>query len=89
MESPSDRAKIYSAPMRRIIFIVLRLYVLAAIGTRIAEAAGVWRRCGCTAQCWCKKPGLSLFRWVVPVKHRSVDPETKRELADAEARLVA
>jgi hypothetical protein len=75
--------------MRRIIFIALRLFVLAAIVTRVAEAAGVWRRCGCAPECWCKKPGLSLFRWVVPLKHRALDPQAKQALAEIDAQLVA
>jgi hypothetical protein len=74
--------------MRRFIFLVLRVYVLAAIATRVAEALGVWRQCGCAPDCWCKKPGLSLFRWVVPVKHQSVDATGEidlRDLAEAHA----
>jgi hypothetical protein len=27
-------------------------------------------RCGCGADCWCKRPILSTFRWVFPWKHR-------------------
>ena len=74
--------------MRRFIFLILRLYLLAAIATRVAEASGLWRQCGCSPDCWCKKPALSLFRWVVPVKHRSVDAQSEidlRDLAEAHA----
>lgn len=74
--------------MRRLIYLILRLYLLAAIATRVAEASGHWRQCGCSPDCWCKKRGLSLFRWVVPVKHRSVGAEGEinlRDLAEAHA----
>ena len=27
-------------------------------------------RCGCAADCWCKRPILSTFRWVLPWGHR-------------------
>jgi hypothetical protein len=27
--------------------------------------------CDCYADCWCKKPGLSIFRWVFPRYHRN------------------
>jgi hypothetical protein len=26
--------------------------------------------CECREDCWCKKPGLSLFRWAFPFRHR-------------------
>lgn len=40
-------------------------YVLLAVGNKVAEAAGA-RRCHCADACWCRRPGLSLFRWVLP-----------------------
>ena len=51
---------------------------LVATGTRIAEAAGVQRlQCACEDDCWCKKPGLSMFRWLVPGRfHHQRPPET-------------
>ena len=45
-------------------------YVLVAAGNRVAEHFGA-RTCGCAQDCWCKRPGLSLFRWVFPWGHRS------------------
>jgi hypothetical protein len=75
--------------MGRILFLLLRLYLLAAIATRVAEASGRWRKCGCSPDCWCKKPGLSLFRWVVPVKHRSLDADAKRALAATNGEVVS
>lgn len=44
-------------------------YVLLALVTRAREAAGAYT-CGCDEDCWCKRPGLSLFRWVFPRGHR-------------------
>src|SRR5436309_468591 len=65
--------------MRRLIVGLIAFYLLAAVATTIAEASGGWRRCGCQSDCWCRKPGLSLFRWVVPVaRHRSVNPTDKQ-----------
>jgi len=50
------------------------MYGIAALTTTAAEVAGVGRRCGCSDDCWCKRGGLRLFRWVAPVAHLSVDP---------------
>ena len=72
--------------MRRLLLGLVGLYVLAAVLTTAAEKAGVWRRCGCEPECWCKKPGLSMFRWVTPkAKHHSLSPADKQALAEAEA----
>jgi hypothetical protein len=48
---------------------IVGLYLIAALIGRLLEAAGV-ARCGCSAGCWCRKPGLSTFRWVLPFWHR-------------------
>lgn len=45
-------------------------YVALALYTRMREATGA-RTCACEADCWCKKPGLTLFRWVFPRGHRT------------------
>jgi hypothetical protein len=72
--------------MRRVILGLIGLHILAALATTAAEKTGGWRRCGCQSDCWCQKPGLSLFRWVVPkAKHHSVDPAEKQALAEAQA----
>lgn len=55
--------------MRRHIVIPVALYLTAALGTHAAEAAGL-QRCHCSSACWCRKPLLSAFRWVLPVGHR-------------------
>lgn len=56
--------------MKRFAFSVLAGYVLIAAGNKIAEAAGAMT-CGCAEDCWCRRPGLSLFRWVFPWGHHS------------------
>ena len=48
-------------------------YVVAALVTGAAEAAGIERRRGCSDDCWCKRPELRLFRWVAPLSHRSIE----------------
>ena len=50
-------------------------YVALALVTRAKEAAGVYI-CDCADDCWCKRPGLSLFRWVYPRGHRNRALET-------------
>jgi hypothetical protein len=45
-------------------------YSVLGLVTRALEGAGVYR-CGCQADCWCKRPGLSLFRWVLPRWHKT------------------
>ena len=61
--------------MRALIAFVATVLVVAAI-TRVAEAAGL-RTCGCADDCWCRRPGLELFRWIVPFGHASLDPDEK------------
>jgi hypothetical protein len=45
-------------------------YVLLAILTKAQEARGAYI-CGCDEDSWCKRPGLSLFRWVLPRWHKN------------------
>ncbi len=40
---------------------------LAALG-HARERSGA-TACECRADCWCKRPGLKLFRWVFPLGH--------------------
>ncbi len=58
--------------MRRILVPVLSVYLLAALIGRFAEKQGR-NVCGCAPYCWCKKPVLSVFRWVFPFGHRGVE----------------
>jgi hypothetical protein len=55
--------------MKRLVETALGLYLLAALVGKVLEAVGV-SRCGCSAACWCRRPGLSAFRWVFPFGHR-------------------
>jgi len=72
---------------KRVVFGVIGLYLLAAILTTAAEATGRWRQCDCEPECWCKTPGLRLFRWTTPKRAHHLDsPAHKEELARARAR---
>jgi len=45
------------------------LYVVAALtGLRKERRGGII--CACADACWCKRPGLGLFRWVLPFGHQ-------------------
>lgn len=63
--------------MKRVLASLVGLYLVAALMTWLAEAMGM-RSCGCAAECWCKKPGLSAFRWVFPRGHRIDWPDDTR-----------
>jgi hypothetical protein len=54
--------------MVRIFRAVVALYVLTALVGKILEAAGL-SRCGCSDDCWCRRPGLSVLRWAFPFGH--------------------
>ncbi|MBA3690793.1 MAG: hypothetical protein H0W82_05200 [Actinobacteria bacterium] len=54
----------------RLLQVLVAGYVLLALVTRIKEAAGTYT-CGCDEDCWCKTPGLSVFRWVFPRGHKN------------------
>jgi hypothetical protein len=56
--------------MRRVVLLVAGLYLLFAVIGRFVEGMGA-AECGCAPDCWCKRPGLSVFRWVFPFKHRA------------------
>ncbi len=55
--------------MKRVVLGVASIYVLFALIGRFVEGMGAVQ-CGCRADCWCKKPVLSTFRWVFPAGHR-------------------
>lgn len=44
-------------------------YVGAGAVALVMERAGAYR-CECDPDCWCKRPGLQVFRWVLPRWHR-------------------
>lgn len=56
--------------MKKVLLAVVGGYLVLALGNKAAEAAGAIR-CGCADDCWCKQPGLILFRWVFPWGHRN------------------
>lgn len=68
--------------MKRIVLVVLGAYVLVAATNRVAELFGL-RACGCADDCWCHRPGLSLFRWVFPWGHRSANTADEKAELDA------
>jgi len=56
--------------MKNVLLSFVLGYVMLALIWRAKEAAGMIT-CGCYPDCWCKKPGLSLFRWVFPRFHHN------------------
>jgi hypothetical protein len=76
--------------MLRKLLSIVGMYLLLAAATWTAEMLGVGGsrlRCGCVDTCWCKRPGLALFRWVTPGRWHQIGlgPEEKRrrEVPDA------
>ena len=76
--------------MLRRLLILLGFYLLLAAGTWAAEMlalGGSRLRCGCVDTCWCKRPGLALFRWVTPGRWHQIglSPKDKwaRQVPDA------
>jgi hypothetical protein len=55
--------------MKRLLLRLAGVYLLFAVIGRFVEGMGAVE-CGCAADCWCQRPGLSLFRWVLPYGHR-------------------
>jgi hypothetical protein len=69
--------------MNRKLLGLVGLYLLLAFVTWTAEAAGLGGsrlRCACVYTCWCKRPGLALFRWVTPGRWHQIglSPDEKR-----------
>jgi hypothetical protein len=61
-------SRCYLDRMKRLVVAIAVGYVLLALVGRAKETAGIYT-CGCYQDCWCEKPGLSLFRWVFPRFH--------------------
>ena len=60
-------------------------YVVLALASKAREAAGLLT-CDCSPDCWCRKPGLSIFRWTFPRFHRNPGLEAwKKRRLDASA----
>jgi hypothetical protein len=63
--------------MKRSLGIVAMGVLLAAAITLGLEKAGLSRlRCACSQECWCKRPGLNLFRWITPGRWHSIAHDT-------------
>ena len=62
--------------MKRVIVSLVVGYVILALVGRAKEAVGI-KTCGCDPDCWCTRPGLSVFRWVFPRFHRSAAIEER------------
>lgn len=60
--------------MKRIVLSFVVGYVILALVGRAKEAAGLMT-CDCDPDCWCRRPDLSLFRWVFPRYHRNAELE--------------
>ena len=60
--------------MKRVILFLAIGYVVLGLITRAKEATGVYT-CRCYQDCWCQKPGISLFRWVFPRFHHEMSLE--------------
>lgn len=58
--------------MRKTLVIVALAYLHLALVGRFVERVGAVR-CGCAASCWCHRPVLSTFRWVLPLGHTPAD----------------
>ena len=58
----------YAFAMRRICFTVVGAYLAVALLGHALERSGV-AACDCREACWCKLPGLNLFRWAFPFRH--------------------
>jgi hypothetical protein len=69
--------------MKRAIIALALGYVVIGLITRAMEGIGVYR-CECDADCWCKRPGLSLFRWVLPRWHKDEQLRTSKMQLDRE-----
>ena len=52
--------------MKRVLLAVVGIYLVTAVVTRLLEKTGRVYSCDCVPECWCKRPGLTVFRWVTP-----------------------
>jgi hypothetical protein len=55
--------------MKRALRLLVVGYLIAGLVALALERAGVYQ-CACDPDCWCKRPGLNVFRWVFPRFHR-------------------
>ena len=76
--------KPYRDAMKRLLTSLVVGYVVLALYCRAREAAGLMT-CDCYPDCWCRQPGLGLFRWVFPRFHHN--PASRTGETDSSARL--
>ncbi len=71
--------------VKRLLLSLIIGYIVLALYYKTREAAGLLT-CDCYEDCWCRKPGLSAFRWVFPRFHRNPGLEAwkKRQLGESE-----
>ena len=55
--------------VRRVIGYAAGVFLLFARSGKFVEAMGAFR-CGCSAECWCHRPVMSIFRWAIPCGHQ-------------------
>ena len=67
--------------MKRLALSLVLGYVVLALVYKVREAAGLLS-CDCYDDCWCRRRGLSVFRWVFPRYHHnpSLEAWKKRQL---------
>jgi hypothetical protein len=65
--------RLHTAMIRRTLVAAAALHLTAAAAGHARERAGRIAR-GCADDCWCKRPGLSTFRWAFPFGHRPRRP---------------
>lgn len=65
--------------MKLVVQVLVGAFLLLAVGNKVAEAAGA-RRCHCAANCWCRRPVISLFRWVLPWHKNSVEEHPEHSM---------
>jgi hypothetical protein len=71
--------------VKRLVAAFLLAYVMLALYYRAREAAG-FMTCDCYPDCWCRKPGLSIFRWVFPRYHHNLWVDAWKEQHPEESR---
>jgi hypothetical protein len=62
--------------MKRLIARATGLVLVFALVGRYAERMGMVQ-CACLPDCWCKRPLLSTFRWVVPNRYHHLPDQSE------------
>jgi len=61
--------------VKRVLFAMIGGFLLVAVVIRLLEETGRVYSCDCLPECWCKRPGLTVFRWVTPRSRRRLPGE--------------